>query len=147
MEHLNIGNLVRIKGKEGNWRVSGIGYRKGDEDVYHFSLVGDGEGKIVSMKKGRIVEKVEGIEIGKVFLGDNGFIHGEGEGEDKWREMRREIGDRESVLLYDLVGKNFVIKNYGDIVREGKCEYIHEMQDMISESGNDDIGRTMVLKG
>ena len=147
MEHLNIGNLVRIKGKEGNWRVSGIGYRKGEEDVYHFSRVGDDGGKIVSMKKGRICEKVEGIEIGKRFLGDNGFIHGGGKGEDIWREMRRETGNRESVLLYDLVEKNFVIENYGDIVREGKCEYIHEMQDMISESGNEDIGRTMVLKG
>lgn len=141
MERLSIGNLVRIKGREGIWRVVGILHRSGGEELYHFGRADIIEGGVVNIERGGIDMRVEGIEIGESFLLGNGFVYRE-----TGRLIKEERGDGlDCVIEYDLDGRNVRIWSYGDIVKDGACKYIHEFQDMICDCGYEYIGRRMVV--
>lgn len=123
IKRLSTGDFVRIIGKDGIYRVSGISYFGCKERIYYFSL--GGESGIVGLGSDEL-DKVELICIGDGLLRGNGFME---KGEGIWRK------DIEGgVMEYDMVRKEFIIRgDNGEDV--GRCDYLNEMQDKIKGSG------------
>lgn len=111
MDRLSTGNLVRIKGMDGIWRISGISYEDGRERNYYF-----------------IREKR--IRIGKELLERNGFVYGFNN-DGLWRWVK--LGDG-WIMEYDMDNRIFVISDKGGKVCEGECEFVNDMQDKIKGS-------------
>lgn len=132
MDRLSTGNLVRIKGMDGIWRISGISYEDGRERNYYFirekRITGDH--RLVSFGVGEIGGMIERIRIGKELLERNGFVYGfNNDGLCRWVKL----GDG-WIMEYDMDNRIFVISDKGGKVCEGECEFVNDMQDMIKGS-------------